>query len=281
MNISKAISSAGTRLEGSGVANPRREASSLLAFVLQRDLTFQIAHPEYELTVAELDAFDLVVGRRVDWEPFQYIVGHQEFYGLDFDVGPSVLIPRPETEILVEAAIEVLSERDNPFFLELGVGSGCISVSILHNIETARSVGVDISQEALDIASDNAEKHGVVDRMTLEKADLFNETTGEFDLIVSNPPYVPTIDLETMQVEVAGFEPHTALFGGPDGLEIVKRVVDGAPDFLRPQGYLLIEIGFGQSENVKELYDPAVWDFVEFIPDLQGIPRIVKSCLRG
>ncbi|CAN5424642.1 peptide chain release factor N(5)-glutamine methyltransferase [soil metagenome] len=281
MNISKAISSASTRLEGSGVANPRREASSLLAFVLQRDLTFQIAHPEYELTVAELDAFDLVVGRRVDREPFQYIVGHQEFYGLDFDVGPSVLIPRPETEILVEAAIEVLSERDNPFFLELGVGSGCISVSILHNIETARSVGVDISQEALDIASDNAEKHGVVDRMTLEKADLFNETTGEFDLIVSNPPYVPTIDLETMQVEVAGFEPHTALFGGPDGLEIVKRVVDGAPDFLRPQGYLLIEIGFGQSENVKELYDPAVWDFVEFIPDLQGIPRIVKSCLRG
>lgn len=277
MKIFEAIGSAAIRYRDAGIANERREASSLLAFVLGREDVFIIAHPEYELTENEAAAFEYVVRRRALHEPFHYIVGRKEFYGLEFEVVPGVLIPRPETEILVEAAISILSGSESPVFYEIGVGSGCISVSILHNVNTARAVGVDVSDMALSVTARNADRHGVAGRLTLRKADVFDALDGAFDLIVSNPPYLEDGDLESLQAEVGGFEPHTALFGGRDGLDIVRRIVAGAPEFLKPHGFLLIEIGFGQAGSVKELFDAAVWESVEFLPDLQGIPRIVMA----
>lgn len=277
MNIADTLTYAAKSLSDCGVAESRREASSLLAFVLQKDAAFLIAHPEYELKETEAAKFDDAVNRRAAREPFQYIVGHQEFYGLDFEVCPGVLIPRPETEILVECAIGMLSEYAHPTFCEIGVGTGCISVSILHKVSSAKAVGVDISDLALSLAAKNAVSHHVANRFALSKGDVFERLSGRFDLIVSNPPYIPEGHLESLQAEVTKFEPHTALFGGADGLGIVKRIIDGSPQFLDPNGHLLIEIGFGQAARVKELFASEQWDRVEFLPDLQGIPRVVKA----
>ena len=280
MNISQAKSWAANILNDAGIPEFRRETASLLAFVLQKETALLIAHLEYELTGSEAAAFEKVVKRRASREPFQYITGRQEFYGLEFDVSPSVLIPRPETEILVEAAIGILSEMESPWLFEIGLGSGCISVSILHAVAGASAVGVDISGAALAVAAKNAGKHNVAGRLTLRVADVYDGSCGKFDMIVSNPPYIPDRHLKSLQDEVGQFEPHEALFGGTDGLSVIRRIVAGSAQFLKPKGYLLVEIGFDQAESVKEMFDPCLWKNVEFLPDLQGIPRIAKARFR-
>ncbi|MEO7540281.1 MAG: peptide chain release factor N(5)-glutamine methyltransferase [Pyrinomonadaceae bacterium] len=279
MNITAAINSASDALRDSGVEQPRRQAASLMAFVLEREASFLIANPEYQLSPPEIAAFESVVGRRVDREPYQYIVGKQEFYGLEFEVTPEVLIPRPETEILVEDAIDVLSVLPAARLFEIGVGSGCISVSILHAVAKATGMGIDISENALAVAKRNAARHSVTDRLTLQPGDLFEGITGQFDLIVSNPPYVSDEQLKRLQPEVRDFEPRTALSGGPGGLEIIERIIRDAPRSLAQDGHLLMEIGYDQSERVEQLFDAANWIDVKFLPDLQGIARIVRARL--
>ncbi len=276
MNISTALSSATEILQQASVVESRREAASLLAFVLQRDAAFLVAHPECELAANQKILFESGVRRRAAREPFQYIVGHQEFYGLDFEVSPDVLIPRPETEILVECAIEILSKLENPLVCEIGVGSGCISVSILHEVRSAKAVGVDISEPALTVAGANAEKHKVDSRLELRQADVFDGLDQRFDLIVSNPPYVPDDQLDSLQAEVRDFEPQVALRGGANGLAIVERIIRESPRFLKAHGVLLLEIGFDQAPKIGEFIDPRIWADPVFLPDLQGIPRIVK-----
>lgn len=277
MNIADALRSASQRLDTAGVADPRREAASLLALALDRPNTFLIAHPEYELTVDELSKFEAFTARREKREPFQYIAGKQEFYGLDFEVTPAVLIPRPETEILVEEAIKELAKLETPRFCEIGVGSGCISVSILANVPTATAVATDISPEAIKVARRNAERHSVADRLTLIEGDLFAGVKGKFDMIVSNPPYVPDGDLAEMQSEVRDYEPHGALFAGTHGLRVLDQIIHEAPVRLDPGGILLLEIGRGQSERLGKCLEAATWQRVEFINDLQEIPRTIKA----
>ena len=280
MNISTALSSAVAVLEEAGVVEARREASSLLAFVLQRDAAFLIAHPEYDLAANQKIVYEACVRRRAKHEPFQYITGRQEFYRLEFEVTPDVLIPRPETEIMVEKAIEILSRLTEPHFCEIGVGSGCISVSILHSVESATAVGVDISESALAIARRNTEKHNLTHRLDLREGDIFNGLEGPFDMIISNPPYVPELQLDSLQAEVRHFEPQVALAGGGDGLDIIERIIAGAPEFLKPNGHLLLEVGFDQAERVEKLFDKGVWQRPETLADLQQIPRIIVSRLR-
>ena len=283
MNISSTLSSAAEVLKETGVADSRREASSLLTFALDKPSAFLVAHPEYELTADEVVRFDEFVRRRSSREPFQYITGQQEFYGLEFAVTPDVLIPRPETEILVEEAIkelQKLNELKKLAFFEIGVGSGCISVSILHNVPAATAVAIDISEKALAVAKRNTERHGVADRLSLRIGDVFGGVTDKFDMIVSNPPYIPDADLTDMQKEVRDFEPHNALFAGSDGLDVVRRIIGEAPENLYPDGLLLMEIGFGQSEILRDLVDPTIWSKAEFLPDLQGIDRVLKIRLR-
>jgi release factor glutamine methyltransferase len=283
MTILDLLNQSAIRLSDAGVADPRREASSLLAFALDKPSAFLIAHPEYELTTDETERFESYVARRANREPFQYITEQQEFYGLDFEVTPDVLIPRPETEILVEEAIRELNKLkklSGPTFCEIGVGSGCISVSILHNVPNATAIATDISKNAISIAQRNSENHGVADRLTFIAGDLFAGIDHKFDLIVSNPPYIPDADLSDMQKEVRNFEPHNALFAGPDGLDIIRRIVSEAPEHLNPGGLLLIEIGFGQSKVLGDLVDPSIWSKPEFLPDLQSIDRVLKVRLR-
>ncbi len=278
MNISETLNHATEILRAGGIAEPRREANSLLAFTLRKDKTFLIAHKNYELAGEEEKTFQSVLERRARREPFQYITGNQEFYGLDFLLTSDVLIPRPETEMIVENAIEILKPRKNSRFCEVGVGSGCISVSILHENQTASAIALDVSEKALVIAGKNAQRHQVLERLELKPSDVFGALNDEkFDLIVSNPPYIPLADIEALQAEVQRFEPLNALTDGENGLSIIKKIITDAPRFLRPNGFLLLEIGFGQAAEVTAMFAAKFWQSIEILPDLQNIPRMVKA----
>lgn len=276
MKISEILKTSAEILRASGVAEPRREANSLLAFALNKNQTFLIAHDDYELSDEEENSYQQFIKRRAGREPFQYIVGRQEFCGLDFVVSSDVLIPRPETELLVETAIAILPKSGK--FCEVGVGSGCISVAILHEMKTATAKGLDISEAALRVARQNAETNKVSERLNLKQSDVFDSLRGEtFDLIVSNPPYISVEEMKTLQIEVRDFEPETALTDGGDGLSIIEKIIADAPQFLNDKGFLLLEIGHEQSDAVQKMFDKSVWRNVAAIKDFQGIARVIKA----
>lgn len=258
--------------EKKGIPNPRLDAELLLAHVLkcQRvDL-----YTGFEKTVSEkhLAEFKALIERRARREPLQYIIGETEFWGLKIKVTPDVLIPRPETELLVEEALKVPAAVD---ILEIGTGSGCIAVALAKHLPQAKIVATDMSKEALSVAKENAEAHGVADRIEFVASDiapwLFFETQGrEFDLIVSNPPYIDSLELDRLQPEVSQHEPRRALDGGKTGLEIIEKILREAPDFLKKgQGRLLMEVGEGQAVRLKK-------DFpCEIRKDYSGIERLI------
>lgn len=280
MKIADALTKATEKLQTAGIAEPRREASSLLAFVLERDSAFLIAHSDDQLAANQKMIFDACVKRRAEREPLQYITGRCEFWRLEFEVTPDVLIPRPETEILVEDAICELNKLWSPKFCEIGVGSGCISIAILSNVPNAAAIGIDISNDALRVAAENAKKHFVDARLTLRESNGFVGLSEQFDLIVSNPPYIPDDEISRLQPEVRDFEPRTALAGGDDGLNMVRRLVADSCQYLRRGGVLLTEIGHDQAISVAELFDKEIWQDVEFLRDLQNISRVVRARLK-
>jgi release factor glutamine methyltransferase len=266
-------------LSAAGVPEARREAMSLAGHVSGRDRTFLITHPEAELALSEAQQLREAVERRAKGEPLQYITGHQEFYGLDFIVTPDVLIPRPETELLVETALELLGQpREPQLICDVGTGSGCIPITLLHERPLMRAVGLDISLNALRIAALNAERLNVSERFSLVASDCFDalDSTGaRFKMIVSNPPYIAEDALAELQREVRDYEPRTALTPGGDGLSIIMHLLSDAPLYLESGGHLLMEIGFDQGEAVSELVDRNVWQILGIRKDLQGIPRTV------
>jgi release factor glutamine methyltransferase len=279
--IAGALTEASAVLRAAGIVEARPDARALLSFTLARDHAFLIAHSDDELEPDALALFRERVGRRAAGEPLQYITGRQEFYGLDFEVNPAVLIPRPETELLVETALELLRDAEAaPLVCDVGTGSGCIPVALLHERRDARACGLDISPGALDVAARNAARHGVAPRLTLLVSDCFDALDAEartqtFNLITSNPPYIAESDLAGLQREVREHEPRVALTPGGDGLSIIRRLVAEAPRFLCAGGHLLMEIGYGQHEAVARLVDGNVWTLLDIRRDLQGIPRVV------
>lgn len=275
--IAEVLREASRIFERSGVPEAHREASSLLSFMLGKNRTFLISHAEDPVDDDSLDQLREFVERRASGEPLQYITGVQDFYGREFRVSPDVLIPRPETELLVEAALEVVG-RDNALICDVGTGSGCIAVTLLCEIPDARVVAVDKSPAALEIAKLNAAKQSVADRAVFLVSDCFNAldpSEYQFDLIVSNPPYVSEAALSGLQREVRNHEPLVALSPGPDGLSVIRRLLADAPAYLKQNGHMLMEIGFDQGEKVQSLIDATVWFLSEVRPDLQCIPRIV------
>jgi release factor glutamine methyltransferase len=273
-SIGRAVLEGAQRLQNAAVAEPRREAGSLLAHVVGRDRSFVIAHADDSLTVEGRAAFRSLIERRASGEPLQYITGHQEFFKLDFEVTPDVLIPRPETELIVEASLGLLHNDPEPYFADIGTGSGCIAISMLHELPAARAIAADLSPTALRVAQRNAERHGVVDRLELRESDCFSalEASGSFGLIASNPPYVSDDELKSVQREVS-HEPRAALAAGSDGLSVIRRLLREARPFLRSGGHLVFEVGFGQSAAVEHLIDRRVWKLLEIRTDLQRIPR--------
>jgi release factor glutamine methyltransferase len=280
MKIAQALTEAAAVLRAAGIPEARPDARTLLAHTIARDHAFLIAHCDDELEPRALALFRERTHRRAAGEPLQYITGRQEFYGLDFEVNPAVLIPRPETELLVEIALELLRDTDAPLVCDVGTGSGCIPVALLHERGDARAFALDISPDALAVAARNAARHRVAERLTLIVSDCFDALDAEghaptFDLITSNPPYIAESDLTHLQREVREHEPRIALTPGGDGLRVIRRLVAEAPRFLDAGGHLVFEIGYDQHEAVARLVDPNVWTLLGIRRDLQGIPRVV------
>lgn len=276
MTISDALREASRLLQTAGVPEARREAGSLLSFVIGKDRTFLISHAEDQLDDSALHRFREAVERRAEREPLQYITGVQDFYGREFRVTPDVLIPRPETELLVEAALEMIAGTPEPLICDVGTGSGCIAVTLLCERADARAVAVDVSEAALEVATQNASQHGVSERIAFKISDCFDAVQlTTFDLIVSNPPYVSADAHAGLQREVRDHEPLVALSPGADGLSVIRRLLDDAANFVKPGGHMIMEIGFDQGEKVQKLIDQKLWRLVEIHPDLQSIPRIV------
>lgn len=276
------IKEAAEVLKAAGVEESAREAVSLVILATGRDRAFLYAHPEYELTENELSQFRNNLRRRAGREPLQYIAGQVEFFGRKFEVAKGVLIPRPETEILVAEAVGFLAGQAQPRFYEVGPGTGCISVSIVCEVPSATGVAADISRAAVECAMENAEKHGVADRLMVTVGDLF-ETAGDerFDLIVTNPPYISVGEMESLQAEVRDFEPRSALTDEGDGLGVIRAIIEQAPGHLADGGALMMEIGAGQAESVEELLYERGLKEIRFKKDLRGIDRVVKAVRAG
>jgi release factor glutamine methyltransferase len=268
-----ALQAARTRLAAVS-KNPRRDAELLLAHLLGWDQAALLTHPERVLSAPEADQFDSMLRRRLASEPLQYITGVQEFFGLPFEVSPAVLIPRPETEHLVEAVLERFGRESSPRIVDVGTGSGAIAVALAHAIPRAQVTAVDLSSAALEFAQRNAERHGVLERLTLLQSDLLESVNAvDFDVVVSNPPYIA--EGEVLEPQVFNYEPRSALYAGPTGLEVYERLIPKARKLLKPQGWLMLEIGYGQSPALLKLLSD--WNDVSFLDDLQGIPRVVQA----
>lgn len=284
-SIAQAILQGANKLRKAGVPDERREAGSLLMYVLDRDRTYLLAHAEDQLADEQVEKFGEALDERAPGKPLQYITGRQEFFGLEFEINRDVLIPRPETEILVEAALALVSPNDAPFICDVGTGSGCIVVALLHKLPRSRAVALDISEAALAVAGRNAIRHGVQDRLSLVTSDCFASLGPAFgpgfDLIVSNPPYVAERAIDGLQREVRDFEPRLALTAGEDGLRVIRRLLIESHDYLKSGGLLIFEMGFDQYDAVNRLIDENSWKLLEIYDDLQGIPRTVALTARG
>jgi release factor glutamine methyltransferase len=281
MQLKEAVESAYQLFLENDVPSPRLNAELLLLFVLSRERAYLYAHPERELTPDEQSNFDEVIRERARGCPTQYITGHQEFWGLDLLVSPAVLIPRPETEHVVETVLELVKEYpfDGPGRLKLvdvGTGSGCIALAMASELPHAEIHACDISEEALEIARVNAARLALGGRVLFRKSDLLSVYAGEhFDFVISNPPYVGECDADKVQKQVREFEPKVAVFSGREGMEIYRRLVPQAHKHLRPGGWLVAEIGYSEEDNVRNLL--AGWAEIKVTPDLQGIPRVVAA----
>jgi release factor glutamine methyltransferase len=271
MNIGETITAASTQID-------RRDAELLLAHVLQQPRTYVLAHPEVELDFIQRANFEALITRRAQGMPLQYLLGMQEFYGLELRVTPDALIPRPETEQLVEAVLAWSRKRMKPMnVLDIGTGTGAIALALVSNEPMLNVVATDVSLPALQLARDNALRLGLSDRVRFVESDLFSNLhpTVLFDAIVSNPPYIPAGDASSMQREVVEHEPHTALFAGADGLDIYRRLIPFAWNALRSEGLLALEFGYGQGEAMRTLLRG--WRNVRILDDYAGIPRIALA----
>lgn len=235
------------------IAAPRLEAELLLTHVLRCSRADLYAHPEHPVKSQQHADYQELLNRRAEGEPLPYLTGHVEFYGLDFTVDPRVLIPRPETETLVELALELVSHHSSPLIADVGTGSGCISVTLAVHAPLARVYALDLSPQALRVAQANALRHGVAGRVTFLQSDLLRALPEPIDLIVANPPYVAYQDWPSLPPEVRAHEPRLALDGGPDGLDLIRRLLDQAPTHLCPGGAILVEIGATQGPAAARL----------------------------
>jgi len=267
-------------------------AELLIMFTLDCDRAYLYAHPERELTSDEASRYDASLARRVSGVPAQYITGHQEFWGMDLIVSPAVLIPRPETEHLVEAVLELIAchkQRQNQtqdqrprtgvsalhklHIVDVGTGSGAIALALAKELPTAEIHATDISEQALEVARANAARHELTSRIEFHRADLLSDLPiGAFDIVVSNPPYVGESEEDQVQLEVRKFEPRNAVFAGPTGLEVIERLLPQAQQVLQPGGWLIFEISGTIADGVRRLLDG--WTDVAIKNDLQGISRV-------
>ena len=269
--------------EGPHPERARRDAEALLLYALRQNaphtnLAWLLAHLDEALAPDAVSVLRALIVRRRTGEPIQHITGVAEFYGLSFLVNRNVLIPRPETEHLVEKAITLAADFKHPRIADVGCGSGAIAVTLAAKLPAAQMTATEISAPALAVARENAALNGIADRIHFLEGDLLAPVAGEqFDIVVSNPPYVPQGDRDALSVEVRDYEPAQALFAGTDGLAIYRRLIPAAFGALVRGGFLVLEIGHGQQEAIRALLAGAGLIEVEFTPDLQGIARVATA----
>jgi release factor glutamine methyltransferase len=282
VQLKEALSNAVSQLTVSNVPSPRMNAELLLMFTLGCDRAYLFAHPERKLNSDESSRYESALAERSRGVPAQYITGHQEFWGMDLIVSPAVLIPRPETEHVVETVLKLSSAEvklrspANPLrIVDVGTGSGCIALALAKELIEAEIHATDISPAALEIARANAARLQLEPRINFHQTDLLNGLNGGFDIVVSNPPYVGESEKDTVQLEVRKFEPRTAVFAGPNGTEVIERLIPAAWSALASGGWLVMEISGTIAEKIRTLMNS--WQEVEIIPDLQSIPRVVRA----
>jgi release factor glutamine methyltransferase len=283
MTIAETIAAAAERLAAQGIENSRLDAEVLLGPVLGRDRAWLVAHYPDSLDDGSSRSYEGAIRRRAAREPLQYITGKQEFWGLPFAVTPSVLIPRPETELIVEETLRRASDKAAPLIVDLCTGSGCIAVSLAKELPGARVFATDRSSAALEVARENARQNGVGGRIRFLHGDLFDaigelDISGQIDVIASNPPYVRDGERRGLQPEVRDFEPELALFAGPEGTEIEERIISGAARYLRTGGSLIMEMGIGQADALSKIIaENGNYHAPEVLKDLAGIERVIVA----
>lgn len=280
MQLKQALNAAVSRLTAEQVPSPPMNAELLLRFVLNCDRAYLFAHPERELTSDEHSRYQAALAERARGVPAQYITGHQEFWGMDLIVTPAVLIPRPETEHLIETVIELQElesalRKDHLRIADVGTGSGCIALALAKELPNAEIHATDSSPQALEVARANAARHQLERRIHFHHTDLLATLTPPFDFIVSNPPYVGESEEDQVQLEVRKFEPRSAVFGGATGTEVIARLIPQARNLLRPGGALVLEVSGTIADQVLALLKG--WDQPNVIPDLQQIPRVIRA----
>jgi release factor glutamine methyltransferase len=288
VRLKDALQSAISRLREKDVPSPGMNAELLLKFALNCDRAYLFAHPERDLTAGERERYETVLTERGRGVPAQYITGHQEFWGMDLIVSPAVLIPRPETEHVIEAVLELAGVETNKAgargrpphtvlrIADVGTGSGAIAIALAKELPTAEIHAIDISPAALEVARANAARHQEESRIRFCEGDLLVGFEKEsFDFVVSNPPYVGESEEDQVQLEVRKFEPRNAVFAGPKGTEVIERLIPQAWRVLKPGGWLVMEISGTNADDVKQFL--AGWDDVEIRPDLQAIPRVALA----
>lgn len=275
--IAATLKEASAELRAAGVENDVLDAQTLLARALGQDRTYLIVNFNQTLDHELLTAYRALIARRATGEPLQYITGCQEFFGLEFEVTPAVLIPRPETELLVEETIRLVAEHKMaaPLLIDVGTGSGCIAVALAREVADARILACDISPAALAVARRNALLHDVAEQVQFVASNLFAALSLEkrVDLILANPPYIAATEMRTLQREVRAWEPRIALTDEGDGLSFYRRLLNEAPARLKPGGWLLCELGYGQAARITEMIDRDLWGPPRLLEDLQAIPR--------
>lgn len=275
-----ALASAISRLTAANVPSPRMNAELLLMFTLECDRAYLHAHPERTLSADEQRRYDQALSERERGMPAQYITGHQEFWGMDLIVTPAVLIPRPETEHVIEAVLARVGRTPSPAavlrIVDVGTGSGCIALALAKESPSAELHATEISPAALEIARANAARHQLEDRIQFHQTDLLQGLEcGTFDFVVSNPPYVGESEADQVQLEVRKYEPRNAVFAGATALEVIERLIPQAREALKPGGWLVMEISGTIADEVRELLTD--WKDVQMAKDLQGIERVVSA----
>ncbi|MBR5517484.1 MAG: peptide chain release factor N(5)-glutamine methyltransferase [Clostridia bacterium] len=275
MKISDILKNTAERLKKADIDTANLDAKLLLCKYLNKDKLYLIVNANEEVEVDS--SFSELVERRENYEPMQYILGKAEFYGLDFKVNKNVLIPRPDTEILVERVIDFVG--DNQYtVLDIGTGSGCIPITVAVNCKNAKAYTVDISPDATEVAVDNAKNNGVGDRVTFLNMDILKDFPDfKVDCIVSNPPYIEDDVIPTLMEDVKNYEPIIALSGGEDGLIFYRRIAEKGKDILNDGGFIAFEVGHNQAQEVKEILDSNGYSNIEITKDLAGIDRVVTA----
>ncbi len=285
MKISDILTFAKIQLENSGVSNSKLDSLILLSHTLSFSKEQIIFNPDFNLTSEQEKTFLEFIKRRCEREPVSHLIGKREFYGRNFIVTSDVLDPRPDSETLIELVLKTFpNKKQNIQFLEIGCGSGCLVITLLKEFENSIAYALDISEKALEIAKKNVKLNEVQNRIKFLQSDILsalensetNNFAPKFDLIISNPPYIPSQYIEELEPEVRIFEPRIALDGGNDGLDFYRRIASDAKDFLKENGKIILEIGIKQEEEIVKVFTSQNFTFLESKKDLAGIIRVLS-----